>query len=196
MGNRGTSLVELLVGILLLGVFAVVVHQFFRTVLHGVRVLEVASEAQEAARIGVQQMVRDLRGAGFSPNTPLPDGIRLATADAVEVQSDLNGDGDTADANEVVGYSLSRSARTLMRTLGQAPPQPMIPDLAPDGLALAYLDADGMPLPMANGRVDDGDRERIRRIDVILRIEIAHPDPAYRQPLRALETATVALRNR
>ena len=195
-GNAGASLVELLVGLLLLAVSAAVVQQFLRAVLYGVRVLEVASEAQEAARIGVQQMVRDLRGAGYSPSTGSANGIRLATVDAAEIESDFNGDGDTADANEVVGYSLNRGTRTLMRTMGQAPAQPMIADLAPNGLVLTHLDANGEPVPMVNGTVADGDRERIRRIDIVVRIEIAHPDPAYRQPVRAVQTATVTLRNR
>src|SRR5262245_27231180 len=66
-GVAGFTLVELLVGIGLLALFALVMQQFCRTVLRGVRVLEVASEAQEAARLAAQLIVADLRESGYSP---------------------------------------------------------------------------------------------------------------------------------
>jgi prepilin-type N-terminal cleavage/methylation domain-containing protein len=191
---RGFSLVELLVGMVFLAVFALAVHQFCTALLRGVRVLEVASEAQEAARLGVQLIVADLREAGFSPSGALPDGIRRAGHDVVAVARDLNGDGDVDDANERVSYQVAADRHALLRALGDAPPQPLLNDLADDGLAFTYLATDGAPLPAAP-ELDASQRARIRRIAVQLAVAIPNPDPAYRQPLRAEQSATATLRN-
>ncbi len=194
-GMHGASLVELLISVMFLGLFAIMLHQFCRTMLHGVRVLEVASEAQEAARIGIQLIVRDLRGAGFSPGGSLPNGVSQAGPDAIEIVRDLNGDGDTNDSNEMVAYSLNEEKHALMRRMGQASPQPMLNDVATDGLQFAYRSGDGAVISAGSSALDAGERARIRRIDVRLAIDAPHPDPAYRSPIRAVQTASVCLRN-
>ena len=192
---RGTSLVELLVSVLFLGLFTGVLHQFCRTMLRGVRVLEVACEAQEAARIGMELMVRDLRGAGFSPRRTIAAGVRAAQRDAVEIVSDLNGDGDTDDRNEVIAYALNHAQHTLTRTMGNAAPQPMLADVAPDGLQFTYFGEDGARIALVDGAVGAADRTRIRRVDVALSIETPHPDPAYAGPIRSRQTGSAWLRN-
>jgi type II secretory pathway component PulJ len=192
-GAQGASVVELMASMLLISMLALTLHQFARALCYGIRVLEVASEAQEAARIGVHVMVRDLRAAGFSPDGRLGNGIRLAAADTVEVVSDLNGDGDSDDANEAVGYSFDRASHTLRRRMGAAPPQPLLSDLAEDGLELSFLDVAGVPLAVTSSAA--ATLAQIRRIDITLRVAILHPDPTYTEPLRATQTASVALRN-
>ncbi len=192
--RAGFSLVELLVGMAFLSVFALAVHQFCAALLRGVRVLEVASEAQEAARLGVQLIVADAREAGFSPSGPLPDGIRRAGRDVFAIARDLDGDGDVDDANERVAYLYAPDRRALLRAQGGAPPQPLLNDLDDDGLAFTYLAADGVPLP-ASGELDAEQRARIRRVTVRLMIAIPNPDPANPQPLRAQQDATATLRN-
>jgi hypothetical protein len=190
-GQRGVTLMELLASVLFLSLLAVSLHQLTRALLFGVRVLEAASEAQEAARIGVHLMVRDLRTAGFSPDGRLGNGIRFAGPARVEIANDLNWDGDSDDANEMIGYHFDSVTRSLRRRMGTAPPQPLLSDLAEDGLELSYLDGDGLPVPVPSAALD-----RIRRIDITLRVAVPHPDPAYSHPLRAAQTASVALRNR
>lgn len=193
--ERGTSLVELLVSMLLLGLFTGVLYQFCRAMLRGVRVLEVASEAQEAARIGMELMVRDLRGAGFSPHRTIAAGVGAARRDAVAMVSDLNGDGDTDDRNEAVAYALDHAQHALTRTMGDAPPQPMLADIAPDGLEFTYIGEDGVAIPLVDGAVDAADRPRIRRVDITLSIQIPHPDPAYAVPIRCRQIGSAWLRN-
>src|SRR5262249_14465839 len=116
--ERGASLGEVLVSIVFLGLLAADTQQFSGALLRGVRVLETASEVQEAARIGVALVVHDLRGAGYDGDGSLGNGLRLADADAVEIAADLNGDGDTDDSQEVVGYRFDRDRQTLMRVMG------------------------------------------------------------------------------
>jgi type II secretory pathway component PulJ len=191
-GRAGFSLVELLVGIVFLSLFGLAVQQFCRTMLIGVRVLEAASEAQEAARFGVQLIATDAREAGFSPTGPLHDGVRRAGHDVFALARDLDADGDVDDANERVSYQYVPDRRALLRGQGDAPPQPLLGDLDDDGLSFTYLAADGAPLPTAGGELDAAQRARIRRVAVRLRIAIPHP---YGEPLRAEQTATATLRN-
>jgi type II secretory pathway pseudopilin PulG len=193
--QRGFSLVELLVSLTLTMAFAAVLQTFSRTILHGAGVLEVASETQEAARIGVQLVTRDLRGAGFHARGGSLEAIPFARADAVGISMDLNGDGDVSDSNEKIAYSFDAEKQALMRTLGDGSPQPMLNDLAPDGLYLSYFDASGNLLPVGETGLADADRASVRRIDVTLRIESPNPDPANSTPLRREQSGTVWLRN-
>lgn len=192
--QRGTSLVELLIALLALALFATGVQQFSRTMLRGVRVLEAAAEAQEAVRLGAQLVVADLRDAGFSPLGALDTGIRHAAPDAVALVRDLNGDGDSDDPGEAVAYRQAADRGQLQRTLGSAPPQPLLDGVPAGGFRLTYLGDDGAPLA-AGTELDDGQRARIRRVIVRVGVAVPHPDPAVSAPLRAEHVSTVALRN-
>lgn len=192
-GAAGFSLVEMLVSVLLLVLFAGALHQLVRGILHGVRVLEIASEAQQSARIGAQLVVRELRAAGFAPAAPLRPALRVAGIDRVSMASDRNGDGDTDDSNERVEYRFDADRRALMRVLGSASPQPMLMDV--EGFALAYLDEDGAPVPLTEGSVDSGDLTRIRRVDVELIVAVGLADSSGAAVARTRQTGTAFLRN-
>lgn len=189
----GFTLIELLVGTLFLALFGLAVHQFCGALLRGVRVLELASEAQEAARLGVQLIVADAREAGFSPTGTLSDGVRRAALGAFAIARDLDGDGDVDDANERVAYQYAPDRRAVLRAQGDAPPQPLLADLDDDGLVFTYLAADGSLL--AGDELDAEQRARVRRVTVRLRLAIRRPDPAFNQPIRVEQTATATLRN-
>lgn len=191
--RRGFTLVELLLGMLAVALFAAGVHQFARTMLRGVRLLEAAAEAQETARLGAQLIAGDLRDAGFSPLGTLGNGLRRAAPEAVALVRDLNGDGDSDDANEAVAYEYAADRRCLLRAQGSAPPQPLLNDLAADGVLFAFATGDGAPL--AGGELDAARRAQVRRIVIRVAVEIPNPDPAARRPLRAAHETTVVLRN-
>jgi prepilin-type N-terminal cleavage/methylation domain-containing protein len=189
----GFSLAELLVAVALLALFAAALPPFVRGLFRAVRVLELASEAQQSARIGAHLLVRDLRGAGFAPAVPLRPAVRGAEPSRVRVASDLNGDGDTDDANERIEYRFDAERRALLRVLGDAPAQPMLMDVA--ALDLTYFAADGAALPLSSGAVEPADLARIRRIDVVLAVAIPLLDWAGAAEIRAHESGTVFLRN-
>jgi len=190
-GRSGFTLLELLVALLLTGFFAIAMHQFCLSLLRGVRLLEVTSRLQEGARITLALMARDLREAGYG----LPrdsGGVRSATWDGIRIARDLNGDGDTDDSNERLGYWFDGDGQRLLRQLGNAPAQPMLEELAPAGLAFVYYDAAGNRMPTLTPLPDD-ELARIRRIDLRLTLEAPHPDSGAAP--RLSRTTTVALRN-
>ncbi len=192
-GCAGSSLVELLIGLFMCAWLAVSVAQFSLAMLRGVRTLEVASEAQEAARLGAQLIAAELRDAGFSPDAALGNGVRRAVADAVAIARDLNGDGDSDDANELVAFQYAADKQALMRTLGGAPPQPLLNDVPAGGLRFSYLDADGSALTAA-GELSDAQRARVRRVVARVSVEIRNPNPADTRSIRATQSAVVWLR--
>jgi hypothetical protein len=192
--NAGFSLVELLVCTLFLALFALAMQQFCRTVLRGVRVLEAASEAQEAARLATQLIVADLREAGYGPAGGLGNGLRRASPDAVEIVRDLSGDGDVDDTNERIGYQYDAVRSALLRSQGGAPPQPLLSDLSADGVRFSFRADDGTALG-GGEPLDDAMRTRVRRVDVQIVVAIPHPDPAFRQPIRVGQYGVASLRN-
>lgn len=191
--DTGFSLVELLVSVTLLALFAGALHQLARGLLRGARALEIASEAQQSARIGAQLIVRELRGSGFAPGAPLRPALGLAERDRVALASDLNGDGDCDDSNERVEYRFDGERRALMRAFGGAPPQPMLMDV--DSLSLTYLDADGAPVPLDGGAVAAAELGRVRRVDLELIVGVGLAGSGGASVARSRQTGTAFLRN-
>lgn len=191
--EQGTTLIELLVGLLFAGWFAVMLHQFSRSMLYGISTLEAASEVEESVRVALHIVTRDLRDAGFSLDGRLGNGISAARGDGVTVVADRNGDGDTDDPNERISYSIDAASHTLRRGTGLAPPQPFLPNLTAEGAAFHYYDAAGDLLIIDGG--DDPARAKIQRVEITLQVELPNPDPRSRKPLRVAQTAAVALRN-
>jgi hypothetical protein len=191
---RGHSLLEVLISVLLLTLLGLILYEGSRSLLHGIRVLEVETAVQENAAFALQMIVDDLRSVGFSPRGPLLDGLREAERDAVEIGADWNGDGDYRDPNEVVGYRLSRRGETLLRDMGTTT-QPMLDGMAPNGLEFFYFDGDGREIGSSTSRLTGSLRRRVRRIDVQVSVESPHPVPAARSRIRATRTGSVALRN-
>lgn len=190
----GFTLVELLIALVVFALLATSVAQFARSMLRGVRVLEAASEAQMAARLGAQLIAGELRDAGFHPAGTLGNGLRRAAPEALALVRDLNGDGDSADAGEAVGFQHAAAPRVLQRVLGSAPPQPLLNDVPVGGLRFVFRDAAGAVLG-GGGELDDAARARVRRVDTAVTVEIRNPDPAATRPLRGHHVAVAWLRN-
>lgn len=191
--RAGFTLLELLVSLLLTAVFAVAAHRFCLALLQSAAVLEATSRLEEGARVALLIIARDLRDGGYG----MPEGappLRAASADAVSLARDLDGDGDSDDTNERVGYRFDAASGQLLRQLGDAPPQPMLQELAANGLALAYYDAAGDRLP-ASLPLTDVQLAEVRRVDLSLILEIPHPVDRGTQTIRVSRAITVTLRN-
>ena len=139
-GSTGFALVELLVvlavaGLVLLALTGLL-QQGGQAYLDGTARLD----AQQSARVALERLGRELRGAGIDPRgTGFPPLVN-PTPTGFTIQNDLNGDGVVAGNPERITYSLT--GRTLRRNAGGGA-QPLIDDV--EALAFAYLDSEGRP---------------------------------------------------
>jgi len=195
-GAGGATLIELLASLLLMSILMAMAYGFARAALMSVRVQEVKSEVQEVSTMAVDILARELRMAGFSAAAGAMTAVAVALPDRVEIASDFNGDGDSADTNEVIAYSYDAAKQQLMRATGGGSPQPFARNVAPAGVQFTFFDAAGTQIPAAASGLSAEDRQRIRRVDVLLRLEIPHPDPTVSLPVASTVSNSVYLRNR
>ncbi len=188
----GFSLAEVLVSTFFLSLFAAMLFQFNRAVLSSVRLQETCGEAQETARVAIDVMTRELRSSGYSGRGLPLVGLRIATSEHVELQADLNGDGDTDDANEVVGYAYDAERAALVRSTGNAPPQPMLDHVPDGGFLLHYRDGNNLQLP---DDLDAAARARVHQVEISLRVVYPNPNPGQSAPVIVRQHGVVQLRN-
>jgi Tfp pilus assembly protein PilW len=192
--QSGTSLAELLTGMLFLSIVSAMSYSFARTAFLMAQLQESKGELQEVAVATLDLLVRDVRMAGFSAiGAPLV-GLRVAGPDRIEVASDLNGDGDLADENELMAYSYDATNRQLMRATGGTSPQPVARNVS--GIQFAFFDAAGAELTPAAAGLSAAQCDRVRRVDVQLSVELPQPDPLTNRTLRSTVTTSLQLRNR
>lgn len=192
--QHGATLLELLTSTLFVSILMAISYTFARAALMSARVQEVKSEAQEATVMALDLLARELRMAGYSAVGDPLTAIREAATDRIEVACDLNGDGDTADANEVIAYGYDATTHELTRSTGGGSPQPFVGNVPAGGVQFAYFDATGQAIPGESG-LTSTDRKRIHRIDVVVHVELANPDPAAKQALTSTAATSVCLRN-
>ena len=193
--ERGNSLIEVLTSTLFLAILMAMSYSFARAALISARVHEVKSEAQELAVMTLDVVTRELRMAGFSAAGRPLTAVTIAAAERVEVASDFNGDGDTADANETIAYSYNARDREIMRATSGGSPQPLARNVPPQGLRFRYLDRDGHDLVPGSGGLSPTERRQVRRIDVLFHVELYNPNPHAATPLSATASTSVCLRN-
>jgi len=139
-GSTGFALPELLVGLAVAGLVLLALTGLLQ---HGGQAYldgTARLEAQQDARVALERLALELRGAGIDPRgTGFPPLVN-PTPTGFTIQNDLNGDGVIAGNRERITYSLT--GRTLRRNAGGGA-QPLIDDV--EALTFAYLDAEGRP---------------------------------------------------
>jgi type IV pilus assembly protein PilW len=145
----GLTLVELLVGMTLALVGTAAMTALLRS---GVAAwTRAGANAEAAAEVadGVDQLVRDVRIAGYDPTGAAHAGLTVVAADRIEVTADLDGNGAIdAASEECVGYRIATSSRSLQRIVG-AQSLPIVSEVSAGALTLAYYDAAGTRLDPA-----------------------------------------------
>lgn len=174
------TLAELLTSLavvgLLLGATALFVDTGLRTYADGAARVE----AQQAARIALERMAREIRQAGLGPSTPLA--ISVAERSRIILHFDLDGDGVISGNPETVTWRLD--GRILRRAAGGGA-QPIVNGVR--DLELTYYDGHGAETAVPAD---------VRAVAVALTVE---PDraPSDRARRTALTVITrVQLRNR
>ncbi len=173
----GLSLAELLVslavlGLVLAGLFAIL-HSGLKAYGWGVGRVE----AQQAARVALERMARELREAGYDPRGAGIQPIVAAAPALVTFQRDLNGNGVVDPTRERVTFLLRAGESVLRRDAGGGA-QPIIEGVRRFGLT--YFDSAGAPTT---------DPSRVR--SVLIRVEVG-----LAGPVAVMETQVSVRNNR
>jgi len=141
-GSSGFTMVELLMVIAVMTIVMAVAVGSFDNISRFFTRENVKGDAQKKARFGLETMIQDIQLAGLNPNGVAGGGIQLATATSIRVASDLNFDGDFADANETVTYALNGTRLQQTNNLGT---ETLLDNVS--SFRLTYFNAGGTQLP-------------------------------------------------
>ncbi|MGE3540850.1 MAG: PilW family protein [Candidatus Tectimicrobiota bacterium] len=76
--------------------------------------LDAAREYMQNARLSLEVISREARLSGYNPTGARFDGL-LVTLDVLQIKADLNGDGDTDDADEEIRYTYDSTRQAILR---------------------------------------------------------------------------------
>ncbi len=210
-GNRGATLIEQLIALVIGSGLILALYSYFRTELYQALVLETRTATLEEGRAALDIMVRDLKesgswGTGSAPaelggaDDPNHDAdtvcnrIYAASAGLVHVQMDLNGNGNCADTDprENIRYELAGATSTCagpntIRRNGDCLVASVVPHTT--GKIFTFYDGNGNDLGSAPAP------EAIRRIKIAFGLQVKHPDPVIGGNLTAALSTSVELRN-
>ena len=128
--RRGLTLLEMMITMVLLGLFAAVVHESF---IVGLRTVTAADERERIRKQLATAMDRITREASIASN------VRNATATRFRFDADLDGDGSIEDPERRIDYEVESG--DLMRDDDDAPNIDLIPDLTT--ATFTYIDLNG-----------------------------------------------------
>jgi type II secretory pathway component PulJ len=139
-GEAGHSLIELMVAaavmVLLMAATLGILQSGLAASVWGSRRVE----AQQAVRVALERLARELRGAGYDPTSAGIEPVVVAEPARIVFQSDLNGNGVIDPTHERVTYLLRPGETTLRRDAGGGA-QPIAEGVR--RFVLVYLDRDG-----------------------------------------------------
>jgi type II secretory pathway component PulJ len=139
-------------------------------------------EVQQSARVALDRLARDIRGAGFGRGGIGFSAISVAEPGRIVLHSDLDGDGVIAARGETITW---RVAGGILRRDAGGGAQPVINGVR--ALALTYLDAEG--------RVTDVPAA-VRAVTVTLTTQPDHAASVLAGGVATTVTTQVRLRNR
>jgi type II secretory pathway component PulJ len=140
--EAGHSLVELLIATARLALVMAATLSLLQSGLAASGWGSARVEAQQAARVALERMARELREAGYDPASVGINAVVVAEPARVVFQRDLNGNGLIDATHERVTYLLRAGESTLRRDAGGGA-QPIAEGVR--RFALAYFDARGAP---------------------------------------------------
>jgi hypothetical protein len=209
--NRGVTLTEQLLSLLLGGIMITALYGFYRSELYHHMAQETKLATLEDARGALDIMIRDLKNAGSwgtgsapseSAGSDDPDGdsdtlcnrLYTATPNTIHVQMDLNGNGNCADTEpreniryELTGPTGSCPCANIIRRNGDClVANVTLPIL---GRLFSYYDSAGADLG------NTPPLEAIKRIRIAFAVQVRNPDPKISGNLTSALSTSVELRN-
>jgi type IV pilus assembly protein PilW len=183
--DRGFTLTELMVSLVISGVLMTAVYAVFNSQQKSYAVQDQLASAHQNLRGAMNLMVKEIRMAGLDPLRDPTAGITQAEQNKIvfRMRQDSNDDGqvDEDDTLKEITYSLYDSGidadvakDDLGRKVGAGSNQPVAQNIG--ALDFVYLDGDRNPLafPIL-------DLRNIRAVQITLVAKTAKPDPAFKQ---------------
>ncbi len=143
--NKGLTLVEIMMTLLIFATVLAVVNNVFFTTQRLYSKTQQRAGMQMNTRAGLAVMMTELRSLGCDPTEQGIAGLRLAAADSCRFQSDINGDGviQTNEPSEDIVYFYDAGQETVFRDPGTGP-QLFISNVTQ--FAFLYFDANNQQL--------------------------------------------------
>lgn len=168
--ERGFTLVELLAALALSLIILTALSATFVFQSRTYDAQEQAAQMVQTARAAMDMVTREVRMAGYNPRGVTFDGIALDNT-ALRIRADLNGDGDTNDANEYVVYTYDNANERINRqywVFAMAVSQPFAENIS--NASVTYLDGTGSAAASSAA---------IRQVLISITARTEKPDPNY-----------------
>lgn len=211
VNERGATLTEQMVSLLIGSLMIVSLYAYFRAEIYHSLSVEVKTGALEDTRGALDIMTRDLKnagswGSGSVPselgNSDDPDNdsdavcnrVYAARPGLIHVQMDLNGNGNCADVDprENIRYELAGPTSTcpgpnIIRRNGDC----LIANVVPSstGKIFTFFDRDG------NNLGDAPALNSVKRVKIEFAVEVKNPDPRLAGNLSTALASSVEFRN-
>jgi len=209
--QRGVTLIEQLVSLLLGAAMITSLYGYFRHELYRFVSLEIKTATLEDSRGALDIMVRDLKNAGSwgTGSAPAETGaaddpsgdadtvcnrVYSATPVLLHVQMDLNGNGNCADNDprenlryEITGPTATCPGPYVIRRNGDCLVANVVPESV--GKLFTYYDADGYDLGAAPAAA------AIKRVRIAFAVETKNPDAKSGGSLSSRLSTSVEFRN-
>lgn len=216
--EKGFTIVELLVSILLTFIIMGAIYSVYRVQTHSAKVQENRMEAQEYARSVLDMMVREIRNVGYFPvgACALPvntNGIVAASQQSFQFVYDSNAANGCADADEIIAYAYNSGAKNITRASNPGgsttleSPQDLTDGNATNLQFIYYPQQTGASAPppycypltsLPSGCVGDvaANLANIQRISISVTVQSKKPDTEFGGQLTVQMTSNADLRNR
>ncbi|MEE8398738.1 MAG: hypothetical protein V3S89_07015 [Desulfobacterales bacterium] len=164
--NKGTTLVEIVVTLAVTTMMMTVVSKTFLLQKKTYSVQGQITQMVQTARSTMDFMRGEIKMAGYNPADAAFDGV-VYDASQLTFYADLNGDGDTSDADEMITYVYDSDNLQINRDTGTGI-QPLADNI--QGFGFEYMETDGAATKVS------GD---IRRVRIIISVRAETPDANY-----------------
>lgn len=172
--NKGFTLIEVLVAMLISGIVIASVYSAFQSQQNAYIAQDQVVEMQQNIRAGVNLMIKEIRMAGYDPQGAGSYGIIAGSdADTFNFTADVNDDGGVPGSGETFLYELydtdgDGKNDSLRRTSGGPPVAENI-----EQLEFVYLDSSGTPIAVPLTLVS---AESVRSVQISFLAKADKPD--------------------
>lgn len=197
-GQRGATLVEVLVASLL-GIIAVgTINWFSRFQLFSLRNQAAQSDLQMVARGVSDVFARDVRRAGFDPHcTAAVAAITHADPYTLTLQSDLDGNGTLGGIDETLTYRLNfTDGNSRLERVANDRTDVLLDGIEVGETRFRYFAGDGLEVVNVAAGLTSAEMATIRRVRLELAAEVHAADPGRALPGQVRLGNDVDIRNR